>query len=653
MALWDRTPTIAEMIGWRDQLNGEWTSTDGSFNDKSFLDGLDEEQRVYSQDFLVWTPEGKEYLAAKTGSAPSDADAAIDSLRPPSNIRVRVKRRKDTQQEKDRARKLRLGAMGILDAWRKDYDPINEIVANQVLKRVGIARVMVDTTNWAPLPPELQDENAPVQAAGELVEAYDARKQEWDAERLRYEAEQRRKLPIVFEPRDPRFVRWREVRGRLVVVVESYLTTVLEALMEFGHLPEAQRILDPLKSTLNSDIRVDEVWFGKWRAIFLDDQSILGTGDQSESDGIVEHGYPEIPYALAPFRELPYSSPGQRYRGMFSNGGQLYRLESNALSMHLVMMAWNSWRTYVGHLLHGQDINVSPGQYIPVNKNAGEYLELIQGQPVPPELLGTVNTVQTFIQRNVVAQGPTTGEGTRSAQQVWAIQNARQAKLESPRANAERLVARCVGFAFQILEQVLKEPITLPVPGKDRTTGKDNGEVTLRPADIDGYYDGVQISFTRRIDPALIEQWKAGMGFSVNNFLPLEWIWDNFDVTDDVEELMDMMLDQETENLPFIKELVGLERIREMFGEDSWQFVETRKKILAERANPAPPGGMGQPTGGGGGQTPPALPNATGNPPGGQPAGGNGVSPVRPGQAPGRTQGFGMTTGPKPPQSPL
>ena len=147
--------------------------------------------------------------------------------------------------------------------------------------------------------------------------------------------------------------------------------------------------------------------------------------------GVAEHGYPELPYVIVPFRELTFDDMERRYRGMLTNAAGLYPIESNVLTMQVWMLAINAWRTYLGWTKDGREIQIRPGQYIPIDQRIGEYLQMLEGQPVPDELLQTNSVVDNYIQRNGVAQGPRSAEGTRSAQQLWAIQSMRTLKIES------------------------------------------------------------------------------------------------------------------------------------------------------------------------------------------------------------------------------
>jgi hypothetical protein len=289
----------------------------------------------------------------------------------------------------------------------------------------------------------------------------------------------------------------------------------------------------------------------------------------------------------------------------------------------------NAWRTYQGWTHDGRDIVIEPGKMIPINEAAGEYLKMVEGTAVPPEVFQVIDTVDSYVQRNGVAQGPRTAEGTRSAQQLWGIQAMRQLKIESPKDNLQRGVVRLLSLATMILEKMVKEPVILPVPGKDND-GEDLGEVEIRPEDIDGYYEGFEVAFSRRLDPALIEQAKALQALATNNWMPLRQSIELSGLADDPQEWLDELVIQATERLPFILEITALERIKNWYGEESEIYIALKAQILTglmQRQGGAP--GMapeGAPGAPAGGMTGPSPKGAPSQPPGGGAEAGNGLA---------------------------
>lgn len=633
---YDSKPTLSELQGWRDQLRSEWGSD--ALGAGTLDTQVENEEKTYFQRYAYLTPYGQP--GVKTGSAPGDADAAMDSLRPVDPIQISVKPLRGRQKYEDQANLLKKAAAGILEIWSKQKD-MDFWRDDQVLRRVGIARVMFDESLWPETPTELIDE--PLKKPDESDTAYEGRWGDWDLQKISWEVRNRRLFPIVFERRDPRYTYWREYRGKLLVVVESYRTTSLEAFAAFSRYPEARRILKG-RMGVNAQVLVDEIWYDRWRCILIDQMPILGGyGDipaSGEFEGIGEHGYPEIPYILAPWRELPYTEAGLRFRGMLSNSLDLYQRESEMMTMHMEMMRHNAWRTYVGHTRDGRKLTIVPGQYVDINTQAGEYLQILEGRPVPPEVMGTAKDFQQLIARNGAAQGPTTVEGTRSAQQVWAIENNRQQKLDTPRANLEKGVERALMLAFAMIEKIIGEPITIPVPGKDPKTGKDIGEVRLSPADIGGYWDGFRVKFRRRVDPAQIEQAKSFMLFANGKFMPKEVAQEMSGMTDFPQEWTDGLLDEAIESLPGMLEVAGAMRVAERFGEESWQF-KTYMQVLQQSKQPGAPG-EGSPANPGGQASAPSVKGPS-NPPGpqgsthsfGQSSGGGGIKPPAAGSRPG------------------
>lgn len=560
-------PTLEDCREWRELLIGEFTSLDWD---------QESEEDLYFQRFDVTSPGGQ--FSTKTGSAPADADSAIDSI-VPADIMIRVKPARDRKKYKDQADLLTRFGRAMLGSWRKRKDPLRRVASDMVVRRFGVARVLRDDTNWPAIPPELSDEQDP--------DTETSPKDDW-------EVKNRRGCPIVMEHRNARYVRWREdINGRILAVVEHYPTTVIEAAIAFSDYSEAERILGGMRD--NDKVWIDDVWIGAFRCIFIDDQPIFQGG------GVLPHGYARIPYHFAPFRELPFEEPENRYRGMLTNAAELYPAESESLGMMRALIAWNAWRTYVGWTIDDRDLDIVPGRYISIDQRKGEYLQMLEGNPIPQELLQGTAVVDSYIQRNGVAQGPSTAEGTRSAQQVWAIQAMRQQKVDPARQELIRLVSGCLELAAMILETVVAERITLPVPGKDKE-GNDYGEVTIGPNDVDGYWDGWTISFGRRLDPALLEQAKALSTLAANNWMPMKVSWELSGLAEVAQDWEDELLIQASERMDFMLELLALARAKTWWGEKSVEYQMILKKVAEsqqQRSQGQMPGAPGIPSPGG------------------------------------------------------
>ena len=620
-------PTWEEVVYWRDHLVSRWGELDNAMED---------EEDLYFQSFDVESPGGR--LAVKTGSAPADADAAIDSLVPP-DISVRVRPARARQKYRLQADKLTRFGKALLHNWRKQKDVLRQIPTDMVIRRVGIFRIMVDRTMW-PNKPEGMEVSGPFpeQEDGEDDLDYQRRVDDWrdaDAEEI-WEVRHRRKNPIVFQRRDPRVVRWEEANdGELLVVVEHYQTSKTEALHAFSRYPDTAYIL---RGMLPDElVWVDDVWIGRYRCLILNDHPLFDVGGTGSYRGVAEHGYPEMPYVIVPFRELTFEDMERRYRGMLTNASGLYPIESNVLTMQVWMLAINAWRTYLGWTKDGRELQIRPGQYIPIDQRIGEYLQMLEGQPVPDELLQTTSVVDQYIQRNGVAQGPRSAEGTRSAQQLWAIQSMRTLKIESAKDSLVRGITRALELAAMELEVCLQDRLTLPVPGKDRN-GEDLGEVTIRPEDVDGYWDGWEVSLGRRLDPAILEQWKALQALQTNKWMPHRTSIELSGATDNPQEWIDELVREAVDALPFVIEQVGLERVKNWFGEDSERFLALSQKLLeqqqAQSSPMGPQGGTQQPSG---------------PPKGGQPPS-TGQMLAQGGQGGGRPRGAGRTAGHAPQQ---
>lgn len=568
VSLETQTPTLDLVRHWRDRLISDWGPPgDGAGGGDGDDGGLDNEQQkeedLYFGKFEIGSPGGK--LGVRTGSAASDADAAIDSL-VPVDVLINVRPARNREKYKEQAAKLMRFGRAMIHSWRRPKNEFRQVVSDQVIRRIGVFRVLYDDTLWPDPPKGLTGEDL----------------EDW-------EAIHRRKNPIILERRNPRTTRWREHRGEPVVVVERYQTTAFDALQDLDGFPHAVEILEGYGDPLTSII-VDDVWLGKYRCILIEDQPIFG--DEDSPDAIMEHGYPVVPYVIAPFRELPFDSMDQRYRGMLTNSSGLYPIESQVLTMNVWLLAWNAWRTWVGHTHDRREIQVIPGQFLDIDKARGEWIEMLEGRPMPPELLTMAQVVDSYIQRNGVAQGPRTVEGTRSGQQVWAIQAMRQLKIESAKESLTLALERALYLAALILEVKVDAPLTLPVPGRDKD-GEDFGEVTIRPQDINGYWDGFEVNFARRLDPALIEQAKAMMTFAVNNWMPMEVSYELSGLTDNPGEWTDKLLMQATDRLPFMLEAAALEMAEEFYGEDSEKFQTLYMNVLQQRQQQAAQGQMG------------------------------------------------------------
>ncbi len=608
------TPTTVEMLMWRDNLASEWS--EGYDEDSSLDDQQENEENLYLQKFEVLATDDR--WKVKTGSAPADVDAAVDTL-VPLHILTRGTPARATEAQKKKAAKLALAARGLLQAWRKPQDNVRRIVTDQCIRRYAIVRVLFDERLWPKAPFKLDDEDPEELTTEEADEEREARK----SELAEWEAMHRRELPIILDVRQPRTVRWREYRGKMLVVVEDYRTTVLEAKEIFQSFPEAIRLLRRREDL--DEVRVSDVWKGDWRAVYLDDEPIF-PGE------VQRHGYREIPYVVFPFRETTFVEPARRFRGLLTNAAGLYSIESSVMTATIYMLMQNAWRTYKGHTVDGRELDIRPGRYMEINNQMGEYLEMIEGAPIPPELLQTEGVVDQMIQRNSVGT-PRGAEHTRSAQQAAMFQAAKALKVEAARQALITGLERCLELAFMEIEENLREPLTIPVPGRDEA-GDDLGHITIRPRDIGGYYNAVHLSFGQRVDPAMLEQAKVYQAFAQNNFLSMETAWEKSEIVDDPQQEMDRLVRQGVERLPIFQELAALHKIALWFGEDSEEYRILRQKVLEEQqaqkqqqagpggggmGGPPNPGAPGVPTGGH--QQPPSAAPRGGGGSGGAPGG--------------------------------
>ena len=505
------------------------------------------------------SPSEKTDNKSAPGSAPEDVDSAIDSL-VPSRILVKVIPIDGTKSSKSQAERLARAGRGVIEAWRRPRDKIRELVVDMAMKRYAVARVIFDERLWSDDTPKKMT----------------AKRKQEDLDR--WAKRHRNELPIRLDRRPPRFTRWREVNDRMVIVVEDYWTTVLEAKQVFWKFPKARSYLlqkDPFDS-----VRISDVWYEDWRAIALDDRPIF-PGD----DGILEHGYDEIPYVSAAFRELTFDEPGKRFRGVLSNAEGLYPAESRVLSMQLTMLAFNAWRTHVGHTVDGREIRIIPGHYIDIDKNRGEYLELLRGDPVPDELLRTEGVLDQLIQRNSASATARGTENARSAQQLYAQQAIRGLRTESARDALQRLLEKALGLVMMEIETIVGVRVSMPYPVKAKDT--DFGIVSIGPKDIDGYWGGFRVNFGRRIDPATMEQAKAIFGWVQNKAISWETGQEIAEIIDDIPEEEERLILESVDRLPFMIETQALEKVKNYYGDSSWEYQTLKKQIEEGRVRSA------------------------------------------------------------------
>jgi len=610
-------PTLEECKAWNDTLNGEWGKLDRL---------MDESEKLYFQDFDVETHSDAEPV--RTGSAPADADDAVDALSP-QDLQIQCRPVRDKDKYNDQAETLTRFAKAITATWRRRRDPLRVLAADQVIRGIAVARVMLDRNR---LPRSREHDGWAVNRRGQC--------------------------PVVFQRRNPRHVRWRtDDEGNLLAVTESYETTALEAKLAFGSYKGIETALkgkDP-----NDPISVADVWVGDYRCLMVNDEPMFDADTRGKYKGVLPHTYPTIPYVIAPFRELGFDDPDQRYRGLFFNTVQLYKMESAAVTMHLQMMRLNAWRTWIGWVTEpDREIKMTPGTVEMINKLRGEYLEAPNGPSTPPEVLQTAGMFNQLIQRNSVSG---TGGETRSAEQVWALQGVRQAKLTAAGGSLAALWWESLVLATWIIDEMFDDSLILPLPGKNRD-GIYLGEVRISPDIIDGYYEGYEVAFGRRLDPALLEQWKTLSVLAGNSFLPLEHAWLMGGVTDTPREFERALMRQAMERIPWMVEIGAANWAKQFFEEDAWQIRAIDNKLEQsqgagnqQKGSPGvPQGGQMEPTSGGMSQPPPATgspyPAPGGGGGGGRPSGSFGGQAGRNLNIPRMRRGGGRGTG-GPPQA--
>src|SRR5678815_2273023 len=143
----DEAPETTYLLEWRDILVNEWNTAPFTQGEESDMPNgsLDEQQGaeedLYFQRFAVEAPKGR--MGFRTGSAASDADAAIDSLMP-VDILIDVRKKRDRKKFEEQSRKLKLFARALIWSWKRPRNEIRRIISDQVIRRVGVCRMLYD-----------------------------------------------------------------------------------------------------------------------------------------------------------------------------------------------------------------------------------------------------------------------------------------------------------------------------------------------------------------------------------------------------------------------------------------------------------------------------------------------------------------------------
>ncbi len=578
------------MRQWRDQLQSDW----GGEGRRSLDMEMEREEALYFQDYRVPRPKGQ--FAVRTGSAPADAEGAIDSL-VPGRVQITVTKPRATERWQTLADKRTRFAYALLHQWRYPRDLWALLPADQVIRRLAVARVLWDQRLWPERPKDWK---------AMTEEAQD-----------HWEEDHRSRCPIVMECRNPRYVRFRDMQdGTLMAVCEHYPMLVADAIVTFAAYPKIRQILGG-REGMRETVWIDDVWVGEYRCLLVEDQPLWAGKDAT--DGVVKSPYPEIPYVVMPYRELNFEAPGERYRGMLTNTGDLYRYESEVLGMVTQMTRWNAWRTWKGWFTKDRDeAEIVPGSIIMVAKHQNEYLEALTGETFPPDIIQPIQLYDGYIGRNsVVFGGAASGEQARGASQQWAQQAQRQLKMERAKSALQTGMAQCFRLATQIGERFLgEETLVLPLPGRDQQ-GQERGQVAIKRGDLAGYPDCYKVSFGARMDPAMLELNKGLQVMHQNGVMPLRAAHELGGMVEVAQDWIDDLRLEKLEQHPAMQAMALLEQAEAYF-KDEPEKAALAKTLIMQLAQ----GGGGQPQGAGvpqpGGQQPP------GQRPGGPPQGAGG-----------------------------
>ena len=206
-----------------------------------------------------------------------------------------------------------------------------------------------------------------------------------------------------------------------------------------------------------------------------------------------ENPYPYIPVIIedAGFGvNHRFAKPADKFVGMTQHAFPIFEAEAIQMTSLQEVTKISAFPMIKSrNMADDKQINVGPGTVIPLeggkNDPDAEDVEIEQWPNVPDSVLGmlekTDRLANSTFKMNVLGGVPQKGVETASE----ADQNVRNAtaKLTSPVAALERLVMRITTQVFIDIEQVLHAPVTV-----FGTNAKDEGESTLRPTDINRYY---------------------------------------------------------------------------------------------------------------------------------------------------------------------
>jgi hypothetical protein len=203
--------------------------------------------------------------------------------------------------------------------------------------------------------------------------------------------------------------------------------------------------------------------------------------------------YPYIPVVIedAGFgTNHRFTKPEEKFVGMTQHAFPIFEAEAIQMTSLQEVTKISAFPLIKSrNMAADKPIVMGPGAVIPLegatNDPTAEDLEIMQWPSVPDSVLSMIEKTDRIanstFKMNILGGIPQTGVDTATE----ADQNVRNAtsKLSGPIAALERLVMRLTSQILIDVENVLEAPITVFGTGE-----KDQGEITLNPTDIAGYY---------------------------------------------------------------------------------------------------------------------------------------------------------------------
>ena len=208
---------------------------------------------------------------------------------------------------------------------------------------------------------------------------------------------------------------------------------------------------------------------------------------------MADNPYPYIPIVIedAGFGvNHRFAKPVDKFVGMTQHAFPIFEAEAIQMTSLQEVTKISAFPLLKGrNLADDKVIDVGAGKIVNLegdkNTPGSEDLEAVPWPEVPQSVMGmlekTDRLANSTFKMNILGGIPQTGVETATE----ADQNVRNAtsKLANPIAGLERVVKRLTAQVLMDIESVIEAPITVFGTGAD-----DDGEVTLNPTDINGYY---------------------------------------------------------------------------------------------------------------------------------------------------------------------